>query len=270
MIPAHSKIKQTTLEKIAKRYKVSGSTAASWSLDPTFPAVLAKGWGKTQLFDEAAVDKWVLEHKPEAWVAAHPKQREKATALPAGDPKDLLALKRIGELEGRFLSRAPTSVPTLRTYISKGDLARPDRRPDDGLKPTVKEDMWFRETAYAYITRSRKVRRKTSGGELREPSEFLKKYFKENPGLLTLKQIAELDGHEQGRPKPTALSTLKSYISQGKLARADRLPNDGKTPEAQEPMWTPKTVLPYLLRPIGKRGTSGKAAADGGTQDPGQ
>ncbi|MGW1496073.1 hypothetical protein [Streptomyces sp. NPDC002402] len=260
MIPANSKIKQTTLEKIAKRYQVGGSTAASWSLDPTFPGFLDKGWGKTQLYDETAVDKWVLEHKPEAWVAAHPKQKEKATALPAGNAKDLLPLKLIGQIEGRFLSREATPIATLRTYISKGDLARPDRRPDDGGKPEVKQDMWFRETAYAYITRRRNVRRKSGGDEQREPSEFLKRHFEENPGLLTLEQIAELDGQEHGR-KPTALTTLKIYISQGKLARPDRVPGDDREPAVDERMWEPETALPYLCRPASRRSPA-KAAED--------
>jgi hypothetical protein len=256
MIPANSKIKQTSLEKVAKRYKVGGSTAASWSLEPTFPAVLDKGWGKTQLYDEAAVDEWVRKHKPEDWVTAHPKQ--KFAALPAGDAKDLLPLKRIGELEGRFLSREPTPVATLRTYISKGVLPRPDRRPNDGGSPAVEQDMWFRETAYAYITRRRNVRRKSNGDKKREPSEFLKGYFEKNPGLLTLEKIAELDGREHGR-EPTALTTLKIYISQGKLARPDRVPGDGKTPAVDEPMWTPESALPFLCRP-GSRRSPAKSA----------
>ncbi|MFC7992156.1 hypothetical protein ACFUV2_22880 [Streptomyces pilosus] len=255
MIPANSNIKQTTVEKIAKRYHVSGSTAASWTLEETFPPCLDKGWGKTQLYDEAAVDEWVLEHKPEAWVVAHPKQKEKATALPAGGPKDLLPLRHIGVLEGRFLSREPTPVATLRTYISRGVLARPDRRAGDGGQPEVTEDMWFRETAYNYITRPRRVRRKTgkSGGERREPSEFLQRYFEENPGLLTLEKIAELDGREHER-EPTALSTLDNYISQGKLARPDRKPGDGKTPDVDERMWMPESVLSYLCRPDSRHG----------------
>ncbi|MFC7951330.1 hypothetical protein [Streptomyces sp. NPDC057385] len=270
MIPANSKIKQTTVEKIAKRYHVSGSTAASWTLEETFPPCLDKGWGKTQLYDEAAVDEWVLEHKPEAWVVAHPKQKEKATALPAGGPKDLLPLRHIGVLEGRFLSREPTPVATLRTYISRGVLARPDRRAGDGGQPEVTEDMWFRETAYNYITRPRRVRRKTgkSDGERREPSEFLQRYFEENPGLLTLEKIAELDGREQGRPKATALSTLKVYISQGKLARPDRKPGDGKTPAVDEPMWTPEAALPFLATPRQARKEAPAAPAEGELREP--
>ncbi|MFZ3491833.1 hypothetical protein ACODT5_01085 [Streptomyces sp. 5.8] len=260
MIPADSTIKQTTLEKIAKRYGVSGSTATSWSLEPSFPGFLGKGWGKTQLYDEATVDEWVLDNKPEAWVVAHPKQKEKATALPAGDPNDLMPLKRIGELEGRFLSRQATPVATLRTYISKDILARPDRRPDDGGSPAVEQDMWFRRTAYDYITRRRNVRRKTAVHDQREPSSFLKEYFEENPGLLTLEEIAELDGKEHGR-KPTALSTLNSYISQGKLARPDREPGDDEMPAVKERMWMPETALPYLCRPTSRRSSAASTEA---------
>ncbi|MFJ6438211.1 hypothetical protein, partial [Streptomyces sp. NPDC091416] len=262
MIPANSKIKQTTVQRIAKRYQVSNSTAASWTLEPTFPSSPDKGWGKTQLYDEGAVDEWVLEHKPEAWVVAHPNQKEKATALPAGGPRDLLPLRHIGVLEGRFLSRESTPVKTLRTYISRGVLARPDRRAGDGRQPEVSEDMWFRETAYAYITRPRPVRRKTgkSDAPRREPGEFLQQYFEKNPGLLTLEQIAELDGREHDR-EPTALSTLGNYISQGKLARPDRKPGDGKAPEVDEPMWEPETALPYLCRPDSRRGAPKPAQA---------
>jgi hypothetical protein len=84
----------------------------------------------------------------------------------------------------------------------------------------------------------------------------LKRYFERNPGLLTLEKIAELDGREQGRAKPTALSTMRAYRSRGLLAPPDRLPNDGKTPEVDEPMWKPETALPYLLRPLGRRGAA--------------
>ncbi|MGW1616035.1 hypothetical protein ACWCQZ_42620 [Streptomyces sp. NPDC002285] len=268
MIPANSKIKQTSLEKVAKRYKVSGSTAASWSLEPTFPPLLDKGWGKTQLYDEAAVDEWVLEYKPEAWVAAHPKQKERATALSAGSPTDLMPLKHIGVLEGRFLSREATPVATLRTYISRGVLPRPDRRAGDGGEPKVDQDMWFRRTANAYITRQRRVRRKAGkGGGDREPSEFLQQYFEENPGLLTLEEIAELDGREHGR-EPTAASTLDNYISQGKLARADRKPGDGETPPVEERMWMPESVLPYLCRPASRHSSAQRAQDDAAAVEP--
>ncbi|MCX4682294.1 hypothetical protein OG413_44745 [Streptomyces sp. NBC_01433] len=255
MIPANSTIKQTTLEKIAKRYKVGYSTAASWPDEPAFPSPVDQGWGRTQLYDEAAVDEWVWENKPEAWVKAHPKQKDKLS-LPAGAPKDLMPLQRIGELEGRFLSREATPVATLRTYISRGVLARPDRRAGDGGQPKVEQDMWFRETAYAYITRPRSIRRKVQkgDGEPREPSAFLTQYFEENPGLLTLEKIAELDGKEHGR-EPTAMTTLKIYISQGKLARPDRKPRDGKTPAVDERMWEPASVLPFFCRPASRRRT---------------
>ncbi|MFJ8752278.1 hypothetical protein ACIREO_23525 [Streptomyces sp. NPDC102441] len=256
MIPANSNIKQTTREQIAKRYKVSGSTAASWQAEPAFPGPVDQGWGRTQLYDEAAVDEWVWEHRPEAWGKAHPKQIDKLS-LPAGDPKDLMTLQRIGELEGRFLSREATPVATLGTYISQGILARPDRRAGDGDQPVVEQDMWFRETAYAYITRRRSIRRKTQkdDGGLREPSAFLTQYFKKHPGLLTLEKIAELDGKEHGR-EPTAMTTLKSYIAQGKLARPDRKPRDGKTPAVDERMWEPTSVLPFLCRPGSRRRTA--------------
>ncbi|MFJ6438210.1 hypothetical protein ACIQMX_38805, partial [Streptomyces sp. NPDC091416] len=93
-------------------------------------------------------------------------------------------------------------------------------------------------------------------GELRAPSKALQRYVEKNPGLLTLEQIAELDGREQGRSKPTAPSTMRAYRSRGLLAPPDRIPNDGKAPEVDQPMWEPATVMPYLLRPLGRRDTA--------------
>ncbi|WP_138967763.1 hypothetical protein [Streptomyces sp. YIM 121038] len=255
----------TTLERIAERYHVTYMTVArQWAEEETFPPILDHG-SRAYVYDEAVVDEWVRECRPEVWIAAHPNETDKVS-LPSGNPKDLLRLEEIGELEGRFLSRDATPVTTLRTYMSpsKGILAPPDRRPDDGKKPVVVHDMWFRETAYAYITRPRRVRRNVAeaASEPREPSEFLRRYFEEHPGLLNLERIAQLDGLEHNRA-PTSMNTLKTHRKQKKLAPPDRRPRDGLEPPVEELMWEPATVLPYLCRPDGRRFGTANRTDDG-------
>ena len=261
MIPAGESRKYTTFDKMAERYKVDRTAPASrWTQEEGFPSPLrAAGQGGTFVFDEEEVDAWVREHHFGAWLQSR-SDRKNPLDLPAGGPRDLLPLRRIGELEGRALGREATPIPTLRSYISKGTLAQADRVPDDGLQPVVIEPMWFRETAYAYISRPRRVRRASADGETKAEATSERRQPDgplldldlpkgKKTDLLSLAFIGELDGKARGRGKATAVSTLHNYRSQGLLAPPDRTPDDGKKPPVDEPKWFRSTAYTFIRRP---------------------
>ncbi|MCM2430911.1 hypothetical protein [Streptomyces sp. RKAG337] len=273
MIPAGSERKYTNFDKMAERYGVDRSAAAKWSKEEKFPEVLLKaGQGELQIYDEDDVDDWVREFHQGAWL--HSRQGKKNPLdLPAGGPRDLLTLRRIGELEGRALKRDPTPVATLRSYLSpsKGILAPADRVPEDGGQPTVLEPMWFRETAYTFINRPRRIRRtpaaageaqerpssrasRTGAGELLE----LDLPAGADSDLLNLQEIGKIDGEARGRGKATTVGTLKNYQSQGLLAGPDRTPGDGQDPDVDEPKWYRSTAYTFIRRP-GRLGAAARA-----------
>ncbi|MBV9024494.1 MAG: hypothetical protein JO362_12060 [Streptomycetaceae bacterium] len=273
MIPAGTDCRYTHFDKMAERYKVDRTTAHRWSQEEGFPEVLhTAGQGEKQIYDEDAVDAWVRENHFGAW-----SQQDKKLSfdLPAGGPRDLLTLSRIGKLEGRVLRREPTPVKTLRTYISREILPKADRTPEDGRRPHVTEPMWFRETAYAYICRPRRVKRSTGEGQAKtegaaalaseEQLLDLELPAGEDTDLLTVEQIGALDGKARGWGKPTAASTLKKLRSQGVLPKPDRLPGDGGDPAVEEPMWFRETAYRFIRRP-GRLGA--RARADTSAEPP--
>ncbi|MGA5442501.1 hypothetical protein ACPCKW_23695 [Streptomyces griseoincarnatus] len=237
MIPAGSEPKHTNVNLISERYDVHRDTAYKWSGEPTFPDAVDKA-GKADVYDADRVDEWVRQNYPGVWLKGQ--KGRNPLGLPVGGDRDLLPLRRIGELEGRAFNRPATTVTTLRTYISKGILARPDRRPGDGGKPEVTEDMWYRSTAYAYLNRPRRTRRaETSvGEELELPAG-------DEQDLLTLEEIRAVDTAARGRPAPSAAS-LKHYQSDGRMPRPDRVPGDGQEPVVEEPMWHRSTAYSFI------------------------
>jgi len=264
MIPAGTR-ETTTFDRMATRYGVDRSAALGWSKEPGFPEYLqVAGSGNMEIYDADAVDEWVRKNKPTIWARAQ--GGENPLGLPEGGPKDLLTLREIGEIEGKALGRPATEIGTLRPYITRGVLARPDRRPGDRGTPVVTEDSWYRETAYAYINRPRRTRKPST----RRPSAEVKAsrpqiVFPEDqlqpldlpPGadtdLLTLEQIGVIDGEARRGPgKVTKKTSLNTYIREGKLCEAERRPGDGKHPAVTEPSWYRSTVYRFVRRPDGR------------------
>ncbi|MCL3999070.1 hypothetical protein M4438_37235, partial [Streptomyces lavenduligriseus] len=67
--------------------------------------------------------------------------------------------------------------------------------------------------------------------------------------LLTLQEIGELDGKARGRGKATTVSSMRTYLYNGLLAKADRTPGDGLEPAVDEPMWFRSTAYRFIRRP---------------------
>ncbi|MEU2514479.1 hypothetical protein [Streptomyces syringium] len=254
MIPAGSQVRYTTVLRTAKRYKVHPNAALQWTREPDFPDVIDKAQ-QSFVYDESKVDDWVKKHRPGLWASGQESAED--LGLPEGNDRDLLTLEEIGEIEGAFLGREATPVETLRTYLSpsKATLPGPDRQPGDGGKPEVAEKMWFRSTAYDFIKRPRKVRRKkteTTPAEKKAPATPRAAVAEvalpagSPTDLLTLKEIAELDAAARGRSKPLALSSLANYRSRGLLAKPDRLPGDEHEPEVAEEMWFRSTAYEFI------------------------
>ncbi|MFZ3491841.1 hypothetical protein ACODT5_01125 [Streptomyces sp. 5.8] len=149
-----------TSQDIANRYKVNEGNVAYWATLGGFPDGWPSGPGRTLVRDAALVDEWLHETLPVYW--AQGQDSDNPFGLPEGGPKDLVTLSDICVWEGKALGRTePVPEGTLRTYISKKKLAGPDRTPGDGKQPEVTERKWYRETAYEFVNRPRRMRRQT-------------------------------------------------------------------------------------------------------------
>ncbi|WP_327740594.1 hypothetical protein OG749_47045 (plasmid) [Streptomyces nojiriensis] len=157
MIPADAD-DLVTSQDIADKYKVTEANVAYWVTDESFPEGWPSGPGRTLVRDAAQVDEWLRENLPVYW--AQGQDSDNPYGLPEGGPKDLVKLSDIGAWEGKALRRTePVPEGTLRTYISRKKMPGPDRTPGDGQRPEVTERMWFRETAYDFVNRKRRMRR---------------------------------------------------------------------------------------------------------------
>ncbi|MER6203178.1 hypothetical protein ABT234_38135 [Streptomyces sp. NPDC001586] len=163
MIPADAD-ELATSQDIATKYKVSEANVAYWVTLEGFPEGWPSGPGRTLVRDAALVDEWLRENLPVYW--AQGQDSDNPHGLPEGGPKDLVKLSDIAAWEGKALGRKePVPEVTLRTYISRKKMPGPDRTPGDGKRPEVTERMWFRETAYEFVNRPRRMRRQKTSEE---------------------------------------------------------------------------------------------------------
>ncbi|KOT46828.1 hypothetical protein ADK41_01275 [Streptomyces caelestis] len=165
MIPADADELVTT-QDIAEKYQANEATVTYWTTLPGFPEGWPAGPGRTLVREAAEVDAWLKENLPVHW--AKGQDSDNPFGLPAGGPKDLVTLSDICAWEGKALGRSePVPEGTLRSYMSKKPpkMPGPDRVPGDGKTPEVTERMWFRETAYAFVNRPRRMRRQTKAEE---------------------------------------------------------------------------------------------------------
>lgn len=155
MIPADADEEILTSGEIAQKYKVTAAQVVYWTEMEGFPEGWPTGPGRTLVRDAGEVDDFLREYLPVYW--ARGQASDNPYGLPEGNPKDLLSLKDIGELEAMALGREkPVPTMTLRGYLSKGTMPKPDRAPGDGQQPEVTERMWFRQTAYDWVNRPRR------------------------------------------------------------------------------------------------------------------
>ncbi|MCY0924431.1 hypothetical protein OS965_41195 [Streptomyces sp. H27-G5] len=165
MIPADAD-ELVTSQDIAAKYKVNDANVAYWVTLEGFPEGWPSGPGRTLVRDAALVDDWLRENLPVYW--AQGQDSDNPYGLPKGGPKDLVTLSDICAWEGKALGRTePVPEGTLRSYMSKKPpkMPGPDRVPGDGQRPEVTERRWFRETAYAFVNRPRRMRRQTRAEE---------------------------------------------------------------------------------------------------------
>ncbi|MFE0774834.1 hypothetical protein [Streptomyces sp. NPDC058861] len=163
MIPADADELVTT-QDIAEMYQANEHTVTYWTGLPGFPEGWPAGPGRTLVRDAAEVDEWLKTNLPVHW--AKGQDSDNPFGLPAGGPKDLVTLSDICVWEGKALGRTePVPEATLRTYISRKKMPGPDRVPRDGKTPEVTERKWFRETAYEFVNRPRRMRRQTNAAE---------------------------------------------------------------------------------------------------------
>ncbi|MGW1163822.1 hypothetical protein ACWD48_37810 [Streptomyces sp. NPDC002519] len=207
MIPADADEEVLTSEEIAEKYKVNVPQVGYWSEMKGFPEGWPDGPGRTLVRDAREVDEWLHENLPVHW--ARGQESDNPHGLPEGNPKDLLSLKDIGELEAKALGRdEPVPAATLRGYLSKETMPKPDRTPGDGLKPEVTDRRWFRQTVYDWVNRPRSMRRqkKTDGGAGGAPAPARRQPKKQSGAAQQSSSRVDVDGiaAKYGVSRPTA------------------------------------------------------------------
>ncbi|MGW1616036.1 hypothetical protein ACWCQZ_42625 [Streptomyces sp. NPDC002285] len=160
-----------TRSEMAKRFGMTFNAVDAWTkakerrdtsgkvVAAAFPASVSEGQWDTQ-----AVDAWVRVRRPRVWAGYTGGEPQFAQPLPAGDPKDLLNISEYGVIRGNAISGKPAQRRTMQSYLLRGQIAAPDRRPGDRKRPEVFEPMWFRETIYREI-RQRLTRGSPEGDE---------------------------------------------------------------------------------------------------------
>lgn len=219
MIPADAD-ELVTSQDIAEKYEASEGTVAYWTTLPGFPEGWPSGPGRTLVRDAASVDQWLKENLPVHW--AKGQDSDNPFGLPAGRPKDLVTLSDICAWEGVALGRTePVPEATLRGYISRKVLPGPDRTPGDGKRPEVTERKWFRETAYRFVNRKRRMRRQTTA-EAPAISEQIPSADSELPGRSTIARAEHLNARGIATAYSVSGQTARGWI------RADGFPAAGE------------------------------------------
>ncbi|MFC7992155.1 hypothetical protein ACFUV2_22875 [Streptomyces pilosus] len=149
-----------TRSEMAKRFGMTFNAVDAWTkaterrdssgkvVAAAFPPPAPEG-----RWDATAVDAWVRIHRPRVWAAYAGGEPQFAKPLPAGDPRDLLNITEYGVIRGNAISGKPASRRTMQSYLLRGQIEAPDRRPGDRKRPEVFEPMWYRETIYQEIRR---------------------------------------------------------------------------------------------------------------------
>ncbi|MFF9458750.1 hypothetical protein [Streptomyces flaveolus] len=219
MIPADADELVTT-QDIAEKYKAKEATVAYWTTLPGFPEGWPAGPGRTVIRDAAEVDGWLEKNLPVHW--AKGQDSDNPFGLPAGRPKDLVTLSDICAWEGKALGRtAPVPEATLRGYISRKILPVPDRTPGDGKQPEVMERKWYRETAYKFVNRKRRMRRQTTAAEP-AASEQAPAAGSELPDRSTIVRTGYLDAQGIATTYSVSGQTARGWI------RAEGFPEVGE------------------------------------------
>lgn len=158
MIPAGQQA--DTIRSIAERYGVAEDTVTGWVRHPQFPR--HSGTPRHRQFPRGAVDDWVERYRPALRQAAV-EQRPAA-----GAPGDLLGPDEVAQARAARLGGRPVSAGTISSYVTRGQMPPPDRRPGDRLQPPVERNSWYRSTVDAHLatlqgrgnrTRTRRVKR---------------------------------------------------------------------------------------------------------------
>ncbi|NUU20939.1 MAG: hypothetical protein HOV68_05395 [Streptomycetaceae bacterium] len=84
-----------------------------------------------------------------------PTRRKPEVTLPAGKATDLFTRAEVRALDAQARGRREVSDAALDTYLSRGALPPPDRRPGDGKRPPVEEPKWSRRSVHAFILADR-------------------------------------------------------------------------------------------------------------------
>ncbi|MGD1220648.1 hypothetical protein AB9Q10_19715 [Streptomyces krungchingensis] len=219
MIPADAD-ELVTSQDIAEKYEANEGNVAYWTTLPGFPEGWPSGPGRTLVRDAALVDEWLKENLPVHW--AKGQDSDNPFGLPAGRPKDLVTLSDICAWEGKALGRTePVPEATLRGYISRKVLPGPDRTPGDGKRPEVTERKWFRETAYTFVNRKRRMRRQTTAEES-AVSEQAPAVGSELPGRSTIARTEHLDAQGIATAYSVSGQTARGWI------RAEGFPEAGE------------------------------------------
>ncbi|MFD8731505.1 hypothetical protein [Streptomyces sp. NPDC059611] len=156
---------ELTADMIGPRFNQPVQTGKAWinnSEQSAFPQPCKPA--RSAIYDTEAVDAWVKKNRPKAWANRSGVKPPMATALPEGDPLDLLDIYDFAEILGMATRGEPLARETIHAYHSRGQIPYADRTSRDGKQPRVLADHWYRRTIYDFVL-SRRGAGETEGGE---------------------------------------------------------------------------------------------------------
>lgn len=138
--------------RIAERFGVSVTTVInSWAKHERFPRPEGEA-RRNRVYPDRLVDAWVREYRPAVWAAY---QQGDQPYRSGDNPDELLDMREFARLRAERVGAEPAADDAMYSYINRGVIPKPDRKPGDGREPEVSTLMWRRSTVDGHINDSR-------------------------------------------------------------------------------------------------------------------
>jgi hypothetical protein len=138
--------------RIAERFGVSVTTVINaWARHDRFPRPVGEA-RRNRVYPDPLVEAWVRENRPVVWAAY---QQGDQPYRSGENPDELLDMREFARLRAERVGGEPAADVAMHSYINRGVIPKPDRKPGDGREPDVSRIMWKRSTVDRHLDESR-------------------------------------------------------------------------------------------------------------------